>query len=85
MHPKLREVVRGDLTDLGGLENELSGYDACFFCLGVSASGMKGDAYRRVTYDLTLGAARSLADRNPVLTFCYASGQGADGSGRGGV
>ncbi|MGI3204142.1 epimerase [Streptomyces sp. GLT-R25] len=84
-HPKLREVVRADLMDLGGLESELSGYDACFFCLGVSSAGMKEDAYRKVTYDLTLEAARSLGRWNPGLTFCYVSGQGTDGSGRGRV
>lgn len=84
-HPKLREVVRADLMDLGGLEDELSGYDACFFCLGVSSAGMKEDAYRKVTYDLTLEVARSLGRWNPGLTFCYVSGQGTDGSGRGRV
>ncbi|MEV0221964.1 NAD-dependent epimerase/dehydratase family protein [Streptomyces sp. NPDC050704] len=84
-HPKLREVVRADLTDLSGLDGELSGYDACFFCLGVSAAGMKEDAYRRVTYDLTLAVARTLAGWNPGLTFCYVSGQGADSSARGRV
>ncbi|MFG2346044.1 Rossmann-fold NAD(P)-binding domain-containing protein [Streptomyces phaeochromogenes] len=84
-HPKLREVVRADLMDLGGLDSELSGYDACFFCLGVSSAGMKEDAYRKVTYDLTLEAARSLGRWNPGMTFCYVSGQGTDGSGRGRV
>ncbi|MGX1910828.1 epimerase [Streptomyces phaeochromogenes] len=84
-HPKLREVVRADLMDLGGLEGELSGYDACFFCLGVSSAGMKEDAYRKVTYDLTLEVARSLGRWNPGQTFCYVSGQGTDGSGRGRV
>ncbi|MEU9955660.1 epimerase [Streptomyces sp. NPDC050982] len=84
-HPKLSEVVRADLMDLGGLENELSGYDACFFCLGVSSAGMKEDAYRKVTYDLTLEVARSLGRWNPGLTFCYVSGQGTDGSAQGRV
>ncbi|MEV0554251.1 epimerase [Streptomyces sp. NPDC050597] len=84
-HPKLREVVRADLMDLGGLESELSGYDACFFCLGVSSAGMKEDAYRKVTYDLTLEVARSLGRWNPGLTFCYVSGQGTDGSAQGRV
>ncbi|WP_306938974.1 epimerase [Streptomyces phaeochromogenes] len=84
-HPKLREVVRADLMDLGGLESELSGYDACFFCLGVSSAGMKEDTYRKVTYDLTLEVARSLGRWNPGLTFCYVSGQGTDGSAQGRV
>ncbi|MFE9684552.1 epimerase [Streptomyces sp. NPDC006285] len=84
-HPKLREVVRADLTDLTGLEDELLGYDACFFCLGVSSAGMKEAAYREVTYDLTLAVARFLAVRSPGLTFCYVSGQGTDSSARGRV
>ncbi|MFE7030165.1 NAD-dependent epimerase/dehydratase family protein [Streptomyces sp. NPDC057621] len=84
-HPKLHEIVRADLTDLGGLEGELSGYDACFFCLGVSSAGMKEAAYREVTYDLTLSVARTLAASSPGLTFCYVSGQGTDSSARGRV
>ncbi|WP_199854778.1 NAD-dependent epimerase/dehydratase family protein [Streptomyces dioscori] len=87
-HPKLREVVRADLTDLAdpdGLEGELSGYDACFFCLGVSSAGMKEAAYREVTYDLTLSVARALAAASPGLAFCYVSGQGTDSSARGRV
>ncbi|MFD6287422.1 epimerase [Streptomyces sp. NPDC060205] len=87
-HPKLREILRPDLTDLTGLngpEGELSGYDACFFCLGVSSAGMKEAAYREVTYDLTLSVARVLAAASPGLTFCYVSGQGTDSSARGRV
>ncbi|MFJ8941389.1 epimerase [Streptomyces sp. NPDC102365] len=85
-HPKLREIVRVDLTDLSGLdgpEGELAGHDACFFCLGVSSAGMKEAAYREVTYDLTLSVARTLAASSPGLTFCYVSGQGTDSSARG--
>src|SRR4051794_27287917 len=59
-HDKLREILHKDLADLSSIEQELSGYDACFFCLGVSSAGMKEDAYRRITYDLTLAAARTL-------------------------
>ncbi|GAA0700648.1 epimerase [Kitasatospora atroaurantiaca] len=82
-HPKLREIVQPDLTDLGGVEAELSGYDACFFCLGVSSAGMKEEAYRRVTHDLTLSVARTVSALNPGLTFVYVSGQGTDSSERG--
>jgi uncharacterized protein YbjT (DUF2867 family) len=88
-HPKLREIVRADLTDLtdltglDGPEGELAGHDACFFCLGVSSAGMKEAAYRKVTYDLTLSVARTLAASSPGLTFCYVSGQGTDSSARG--
>jgi uncharacterized protein YbjT (DUF2867 family) len=81
--PKVREIVRADLTDLGDIEDELSGYDACFFCLGVSSVGMKEDAYRRITYDLTMAAARPLARLSPGMTFTYVSGVGTDSSERG--
>ena len=82
-HPKLREIVRSNLSALGDIQAELSGYDATFFCLGVSAVGMKEDAYRRVTRDLTLSVAQTLAAVNPGSTFCYISGQGADSTERG--
>lgn len=84
-HPKLREIVRSDLSDFSDVRSELQGYDACFYCLGVSAAGMSEEAYRRVTLDLTLAAARFLADLNPALTFCYVSGQGTDTSEEGRV
>jgi len=82
---KLREIVRADLADLSPVEAELTGFDACFFCLGVSAAGMKEEAYRRVTFDLTLAVARILARRNPGMTFVYVSGMGTDSSERGRV
>lgn len=82
-HPKLRELVRADLLDLSGVEAELRGYDACFFCLGVSSAGMAEAAYQRVTYDLTLAAATTLARCNPDMTFIYVSGAGTDSTERG--
>jgi uncharacterized protein YbjT (DUF2867 family) len=82
-HPRLREIVQSDPTDLSAIESELAEYDACFFCLGVSSAGMKEDAYRRVTYDLTLAAARPLAAANPELTFVYVSGAGTDSTEQG--
>jgi uncharacterized protein YbjT (DUF2867 family) len=81
-HDKLRELVRQDLFDLSDVADQLAGYDACFFCLGVSSTGMSEADYRRVTYDLTLGAARILAEHNPNLTFVYVSGAGTDEHGR---
>ena len=62
-HPKLRELVRSDLYDYSDIEADLTGYDACFFCLGTSAAGKSEDEYRRITYDLTMAAATT-----PVLT-----------------
>lgn len=81
--PKLRELLHKDFFDFSAIESELSGYDACFFCLGVSSAGMKEDDYRRVTYDITMAAARLLAKLNPAMTFIYVSGLGTDSSERG--
>ncbi len=78
-HEKLRELTPEDLFDLAPVEEELRGFDACFFCLGVSAAGMAERDYRRVTFDLTLGAARTLARLNPRMTFVYVSGAGTGG------
>jgi len=82
-HPKLRELVHPDLLDLSAVESRLSGFDACFFSLGVSSAGMKEEDYRRVTFDITLAAAQMLARLNPTMTFIYVSGAGTDGSERG--
>lgn len=82
-HEKLREIVRGDLLNLTPIEADLRGFDACFYCLGVSSVGMKEDLYRRLTYDLTLAVAGVLARLNPAMTFIYVSGAGTDTSERG--
>jgi uncharacterized protein YbjT (DUF2867 family) len=82
-HDKLRELVLKDLWDLSAVEAELAPYDACFFCLGVSSAGMAEAEYRRVTHDLTMRVAGTLAKRNPGMTFVYVSGAGTDSSGRG--
>ena len=82
-HEKLREIVPQDVSDLSGIEDRLSGYDACFFCLGVSSVGMKEETYRRVTYDLTVSVAKTLAKLNPTMTFIYVSGAGTDSTERG--
>src|SRR5262245_1291549 len=76
--PKLRELVHKDFTDFSAVEKELSGYDACFFCLGVSSAGMKEADYHRVTYDYTMAAARTLAKVSPGMTFVFVSGAGTD-------
>ncbi|MBB5934305.1 NAD-dependent epimerase/dehydratase family protein [Streptomyces zagrosensis] len=81
-HPKLSEVIHGNFTDFSAIGDALTGLDACFWCLGISASGQREADYRRVTYDYTLAAARELAARNRGLTFTYVSGEGTDGSGR---
>lgn len=82
-HPKLREVLVSDLMETSGFEARLGGFDACFFCMGVSAFRMKEADYRRLTFDLTLGVARTLARLNPGMTFIYVSGVGTDSSEHG--
>jgi uncharacterized protein YbjT (DUF2867 family) len=79
-HEKVRELVHEDFLDFSGLD--LSGYDACFFCLGISSAGMSEEAYRRVTYDVPMAAAHVLAKSNPSMTFIYVSGAGTDANGR---
>ena len=82
-HPKLRETVHNDLWHYESLEAQLSGFDACFFCLGVTSSGMTEESYQRVTYGITLAAAEALSRLNPQMTFIYVSGSGTDTSERG--
>jgi uncharacterized protein YbjT (DUF2867 family) len=82
---KVREIAHKDIGDLTAIEGEVSGYDACFFCLGVSSVGMTEADYRRITYDLTIGAAATLVRLNPSMTFIYVSGMGTDGTERGGT
>jgi uncharacterized protein YbjT (DUF2867 family) len=82
-HQKLQEIVQQDLTNYEAIEDRLRGYDACFFCLGVSSAGMQEAQYRRITYDLTMAAAETLAKLNPGMTFIYVSGMGTDSSERG--
>jgi len=77
-------LVRNDFFDFSRVENDLAGYDACFFCLGVSSAGMNEADYRRVTYDIALSAARTLARLNPNMTFMYVSGMGTDSSEKSG-
>lgn len=82
-HPKLREIVRSNLFDVSDIESDLAGYDACFFCLGVSAAGKSEEDYRHLTYDITLAAATMLARLNPRMTFIYVSGTGTDSTEQG--
>jgi uncharacterized protein YbjT (DUF2867 family) len=82
-HPKLKEILHQDYFDYTAIEAQLTGLDACFFCLGVSSAGMTEEAYRRITHDLTLTAASALCRLNPTMTFSYISGAGADSSEKG--
>ena len=84
-HPKLREHVRKDFFDYHDAREDFRGADACFFCLGVTAVGKTEDEYHRLTYVITVAAAKTLAEVNPGMAFCYVSGQGTDSSERGRV
>jgi uncharacterized protein YbjT (DUF2867 family) len=83
VEPKLRDLVHTDLFDLGAIETELRDFDACLFCLGVSSAGMHEQQYSRLTFDLTLGVARTLSRLNPRMIFVYVSGAGTDNTERG--
>ena len=84
-HPKLKEVIHSDFTDLTPIKEELKGYNACFFCLGVSAIGMSEKVYSKITYDLTLHFANTVLNLNPDMYFNYVSGTGTDSSEKGRV
>lgn len=81
-HPKLRELVLTDFFNYSAIEPQLTGFDACFFALGVSSAGMDEAKYKHLTYDLTLTAASTLARLNPQMTFLYVSGAGTDSTER---
>lgn len=82
-HEKLKEIIHKEFSDLSSIENQLEGYNACYFCAGVSSVGKKEDEYRRITYDLTMNFAKTLAKLNPDMTFCYVSGVGTDSTEKG--
>jgi uncharacterized protein YbjT (DUF2867 family) len=82
-HQKLIEMKHDDLMNVSSIENALTGYDACFFCLGVSSAGMSEENYRIISYDFTLSVAQALVKLNPNITFIYVSGTGTDSSEKG--
>jgi uncharacterized protein YbjT (DUF2867 family) len=84
-HPKMKELLVTDFLELDGVQDELSGYDGCFYCAGVSSVGMKEEEYTRVTYDVTLHFAEVVARLNPGMVFDYVSGAGTDSSEKGRV
>lgn len=82
-HPKLKEIIHKDFFDLAAIKDQLKGYNACFFCLGISSVGMKEPEYYQVTHTLTLGFATLLAEQNPDMTFEYVSGASTDSTEKG--
>ena len=82
-HPKTREVVQPNLTDLSSIASELPSINACMFCLGVSSLGKSEEEYSKITYDLTLAIAEQLVRANPAMTFIYVSGASTDSTEHG--
>jgi uncharacterized protein YbjT (DUF2867 family) len=82
-HPKLKEIIHSDFFDLSPIEAQLTGYNACFFCLGVSSIGIKEPEYTRISHALTMNVAQTLSRLNPGMTFCYISGAGTDSTEKG--
>lgn len=82
-HPKLKEIIHKDFMHLSPILDKLSGYNACYFCAGVSSIGKKEDEYKRITYDLTLSFANTLVQLNPEMVFTYVSGVGTDSTEKG--
>ena len=84
-HPKLKEIIHSDFLNIAPISDRLKGYNACFFCLGVSSVGMKEELYYSMTYTLTMHIAEILAKQNPEMTFCYVSGAATDSTEKGRV
>ncbi|MFZ0454776.1 MAG: NAD-dependent epimerase/dehydratase family protein [Ignavibacteriaceae bacterium] len=82
-HPKLKEILHNNFYDFSGIEDQLKGYNACFFCLGTTSVGKKENEYTKITFDITKSLADILVRVNPELTFCYISGAGTDSSENG--
>jgi uncharacterized protein YbjT (DUF2867 family) len=82
-HAKLREILHDNFLEYSGIESQLAGYDACFFCLGVSSVGMSEENYRHLTYDITMAAAKTLSKLNPRMVFVYVTGRGTDSTEQG--
>jgi len=82
-HPKLREIIHSDFYDLSAIESQLAGYNACFFCLGITSVGMKEPEYYKINYTLTMHFGTVLSRLNPGMRFCYISGAGTDSTEKG--
>jgi len=82
-HPKLTEIIHDNFLDFSSLSGSLKGYNACYFCLGVTSVGKNEAEYTKLTHSLTLNFAQILASQNPDMTFCYISGAGTDSTEKG--
>ncbi|TKC12581.1 epimerase [Pedobacter polaris] len=84
-HPKLKEIIHQDFLDFAAIENQLTGYNACYFCLGITSVGTAKEVYYKMTYTLTMHVAQTLSKLNQDMTFCYVSGAGTNSSEKGGI
>jgi hypothetical protein len=82
-HPKLKEVIHANFYDFTAIKDELTGYNACFHCMGVTSIGKKEEEYNKLTYDITMALANLLSRLNPGMTVCYVSGEGTDSTEKG--
>lgn len=82
-HPKLKEIIHNNFYDLKNIEEQLSGFNACFFCLGTTSIGKSKEEYSKITFDITKSFADTLVKLNREMTFCYVSGTGTDSSEKG--
>ena len=82
-HPKLTEIIHDNFQDFSSISDSLKGYNACYFCLGVTSLGKNEAEYTRLTYTLTMNFAKTLAPLNPEMTFCFISGASTDSSEKG--
>jgi uncharacterized protein YbjT (DUF2867 family) len=82
-HEKVREKIISDFYNFSEHDDYLNGYNACYFCLGISSLAVSAEDYKKITYDLTLSAAKALSALNPEMTFCYVSGSGTDSTEHG--
>lgn len=83
IHAKLTEVLHDDFLDYSAIAQQMKGYDACYFCLGISAGGMTEEKYTRITYEFTLAAAQALINLTPEMIFIFVSGAGTDATEKG--
>jgi len=81
--PKVKEIILEDFMHVESIQDALQGFDACFFCAGISSVGLKEDVYRHITYDITMHVAKTLSAVNPSMTFIYVSGSGTDSTEKG--
>lgn len=82
-NPKLTEIIHKDFYNLDSISEQMKGYDAVLFCLGISSVGLPKEEYFKITHTLTLHFAEVFKKENPAGKFCYISGAGTDSKEKG--